>query len=225
MQKNKNVLSRWQLSGQAWGQRRGLCSLCSVPADLFYHDRWKLVPVYWSKALSPCPPVLAHLKIQTYTYTLHTHKRDMNLSATLSSAVFPQCFSHTSAHFKCMWGTRVIGHLLLNVHERAMYSLIACGGCQHFRSEPCKSTETQKGAHFMFAWVFWFLMDSKKLSVHGGKISLAVRYFWLHAVSSVSEYLRELTRHTVGEATSLKSKDRYEVLHDSSKVHQSFQTQ
>lgn len=72
---------------------------------------------------------------------------------------------------------------------------------------------------------FGSLMESKKLSLHGGKINLAVRYFWLRVVSCVSGYLSKLTRHTVGEGTSLKGKDRHEVLHYSSKVHQSFQTQ
>lgn len=47
----------------------------------------------------------------------------------------------------------------------------------------------------------WFLMESKKLS-------LSVRYFWLHVVSCVSKYLRKITKRIVQEATSVKSKDR-----------------
>lgn len=75
---------RWQLSGQTWGQRDEFCSLFFsffLAGDLFHCDRWKLLPVYWSRRLSQCPPVLTDRE-RNYTYThagrdythLKTHK-------------------------------------------------------------------------------------------------------------------------------------------------------
>lgn len=69
---------------------------------------------------------------------------------------------------------------------------------------------------------FWFLMGSTESSSHGGEITLARRLF---LAPSCLVSAGKPTRHTVGGAASLKSKDHYGIIHNSSKVHQSFQTQ
>lgn len=78
----------------------------------------------------------------------------------------------------------------------------------------------------MFAWVFLVPNGIPRSYHYTAARSICPSDIFGSVLLAVwAGYLRERTRHTVGEAASLKSKERYDVLHYSSKVHQSFQNQ
>lgn len=112
--------------------------LLSAPfpaGGLFYCDRWKLVRVYWSKALSQC----WHVHIYT-----HIHKRK-NIKDTWASLQrfhrLPGCEIHDADAFLIEVRTlNACGGLGSKVAcfwtYREARVMIACGECLHFSSEP-----------------------------------------------------------------------------------------
>ena len=132
---NKN--SRHKMAA-VWTESRSarwpLLPALAPAGDLFYRDSRKLLPVYWSRTLSQCPPVLTDIKVQIYT---HKHTRTHTLRHTSLSFISCQgvksttlmFFPYTRAHFKHMWETGVRDQQLLNTHERPVCSLMAWRGC------------------------------------------------------------------------------------------------
>ena len=155
----------------------------------------------------------------------------------------PQCWciSHRSAcgglgsKLACFWTYRVArvmiacgGSGVARVEVRVFFVEVGrrgeggAGGGGGVTFQKWTTRDTMKELISCLPECFWFLMGSTESSSHGGKITLARRLFlaprcWVSAGKP--------TRYTVGGAASLRSKGRYGIIHISSKVHQSFQTQ